>query len=147
MNHFGRITQIVPSYSQFHSPTEYTGYWIRTSSASSAVGFPDSLEDNWQTNDCVPIWFSVFPKKQATPVGFGSSSNDRTTVYFWARKSPIHYLSWYHRCVSKHRDRVLWAFLSANGQEPFFELLTNCVANKLFKQSNVDIILNVCWFH
>ena len=42
---------------------------------SSAVGFPDFLEDNWQTNDCVPprIEFysgtiatcPVFPKKQA----------------------------------------------------------------------------------
>ena len=66
------------------------------SDPSSAVGFPDFLEDNWQTNDCVPeltvlhcssgtiAKCLVFPKKQAiiclellraraTYVGFGSS--------------------------------------------------------------------------
>ena len=68
----------------------------------SAVGFPDSLKDNWQTNDCVPlrIEFRVilvvrlrhiqfYQKKKAvnwlevlcvreTFVGFGSSWNSHT---------------------------------------------------------------------
>ena len=48
------------------------------SNLSSAVGFPDSLEDNWQTNGCIPLELivlrcsndtiatcPVFPKKQA----------------------------------------------------------------------------------
>ena len=57
------------------------------SDPSSAVSFPDFLEDNWQANGCVPLRIAtcpVFPKKQAiicleglrvraTIVGFGSS--------------------------------------------------------------------------
>ena len=55
------------------------------SDLSSAVGFPDFLEDNWQTNGCVPL---------------------RTAVYFRShtRKSTIHYLSQCHRRVSKPRN-------------------------------------------
>ena len=51
---------------------------------------------------------------------------------------------------SKQRHRIFGAFHSTNRHEPLSERLTNCVgsnANKLFWQSNVHAILNVCWSH
>ena len=77
------------------------------------------------------------------------TSIQSTVVYFRAhtRKSTIHHLSRCHRRGSKHRYRILGAFLSTNRHEPF---LSDCVgsnANKFFSQSNVHAILHVCWFH
>ena len=136
-------------------------------------GFSDFLEDNWQTNGCVPLIMTVLRYSSGTiatsPVfqknrrSFAwkcfvrgqllldlahlETPTQSTAVYFrtHTRKSTIHHLSRCHRHVSNHRDRIFGAFLST-----FFERLTNCVgsnANKFFCQSNVHAILNVCWSH
>ena len=110
------------------------------SDPSSAVGFPDFLEGNWQTNGCVLlridcsvlfVWYgcnmsSFSEKSGAHLLGSASCASNFswiwliwkhpyswTAVYFrpHTRKSTIHHLSRCHRRVSKHPDRVFGSFL------------------------------------
>ena len=117
---------------------------------SLAVGSPDFLEDNWQTNDCVSLridssvvlvvrlqhvqsfqknknrqsfaWKCFVPEQLLLDLAHLEIPIQSTAVYFRAHtlKSTIHYLLRCHRHVSKQRDCIFGEFLSANRHEPFF---------------------------
>ena len=133
---------------------------VRKSDPSSAVGFPNFLEDNCQTkNGCVSLridysalfkWYdSSFSEKNRRSFAWKCFVRKQllldlahletpiqwTAVYFraYTRKSTIHHLSRCHRRVSKHRERIFGAFLSTNRHEPFFERLKNCVGSNANK--------------
>ena len=132
------------------------------SDPSSAVSFPDFLEDNWQTNGCVRLridcsvlfqWYdcdiSRFSEKTCDHLlGSASCASD----FCWLClifKHPHNRLLFIfgltcvnprcitclrcHRRVPKHRDRIFGAFLSINRHKAFFERLTNCVGSNANK--------------
>ena len=131
------------------------------SDPSSAFGFSDFLEDNWQTNGCatqnwlfcvvlvVQLRYVQFFRKNRWSFAWKCFVREQilldlahletpiqlTALYFRVHtlKFTIHHQSRCHRRVSKHRDRIFGAFLSTNRYEPFFEQWTNCVGSNANK--------------
>ena len=109
--------------------------------------FPDFLEDNWQTNGCLPLridcvvlvvrlrhgqsfrknrrsfaWKCFVREQLLLDLAHLETPIQSTTIHFRAhtRKSTIHHLSRCHRRVSKHHNRIFGAFLLTNRHETFF---------------------------
>ena len=124
------------------------------SDSSSAVDFPDFLEDwkelaNKWLYTTQNLLFCIVLVVRLRHVQFFCKNRrsfawkcfvcelQTTAVYFRAHtnKFTIHQMSRCHRSVSKHRNCIFGAFLSTNWHEVFNEWLTNCVesnANKFF---------------
>ena len=76
-------------------------------------------------------WKSFVREQLLLDLAYLETPIQSTVVYFRAhtRKSTIHHLSRCHRRVSKHRYRLIRAFLLTNRHEPVFERLTTCMGS------------------
>ena len=140
------------------------------SDSSSAVGFPDFLEEMVMYHSKLTVLrcasgtiatCPVFQKKQVKcfmreqlllDLAHLETPIQSTAVYFRAhtRKSMIHHLSRCHRRVSKHRDHIFGAFLWTNWNEFFFERLTYWRTVSMVSDTTTDFgrpSRNSSWSH